>query len=177
MSVSNEAADDPLKHLRRLVRRNTYLLGGIFVASQLPMWVLLFVVTPRDYVGSFRLGAWLGVGVVNVVALGASIYWTRAVRPMLLVNVAHLFHATIVGFACLYYSMGTSANFNSPLSRVDAFYLSIATFSTTGFGDIVATSQAARVAASAEMLLAFASIALAVGVVINAVTTRDELYT
>jgi voltage-gated potassium channel len=41
--------------------------------------------------------------------------------------------------------------FNQPLTRMDAFYFCLTVFTTTGFGDIAANSQAARIAVSTQM--------------------------
>jgi hypothetical protein len=43
-------------------------------------------------------------------------------------------------------------SFASPLTRVDAFYFTVTTFATVGFGDIVPVSQAARVIVTVQMI-------------------------
>jgi len=59
-------------------------------------------------------------------------------------------------FSASYFVMSKAAsdNFNAHvLSRTDALYFSITTFSTVGFGDIVATSQTARILVTVQMVL------------------------
>ena len=59
-------------------------------------------------------------------------------------------------FSASYFVMSQAAsdNFNAHvLSRTDALYFAITTFSTVGFGDIVATSQTARILVTVQMVL------------------------
>jgi hypothetical protein len=75
-------------------------------------------------------------------------------------------------FAWAYLTMAQedSANFNSnPLTRTDALYFTITVFSTVGFGDIVATSQSARLLVSAQMLLDLLLLGLIVRAFVGAV--------
>ncbi|WP_432874985.1 potassium channel family protein [Kribbella sp. CA-245084] len=57
-------------------------------------------------------------------------------------------------FATTYFLMGRAqpANFNEPLTRLDAAYFTVTVFATVGFGDIVAVSQSARAVATAQMI-------------------------
>lgn len=57
-------------------------------------------------------------------------------------------------FATTYYLMGLAqpANFSEPLTRLDAAYFTVTVFSTVGFGDIVAVSEAARAVATVQIL-------------------------
>ena len=59
-------------------------------------------------------------------------------------------------FASTYFlmSQADAANFNQPgLTRTDALYFTVTIFATVGFGDIVATSQSARVLVMVQMIL------------------------
>ena len=58
-------------------------------------------------------------------------------------------------FASAYYLMSHDGqNFNAgELTRTDSLYFTITIFSTVGFGDITATSQAARLMVTAQMVL------------------------
>jgi carbon starvation protein len=76
------------------------LLGYCFVASVLPVWILL---QPRDYLSSFLLYACLIGGIVGVVATGAGggaeIRWP-AFRGFTDANLGFLFPALFVTIAC-----------------------------------------------------------------------------
>jgi hypothetical protein len=57
-------------------------------------------------------------------------------------------------FAATYFVMSRSSetNFSEPLSRVSALYFSVTVFSTTGFGDISARSDDARLLVTGQMI-------------------------
>ncbi|MFJ5274612.1 potassium channel family protein [Streptomyces sp. NPDC088358] len=59
----------------------------------------------------------------------------------------------LVLFASAYYLLDRSApgSFTEPLSRTDALYFTLTTFSTVGFGDIAARSETGRVMAMLQM--------------------------
>jgi voltage-gated potassium channel len=75
----------------------------------------------------------------------------RAVESLAIIIPVFLFL-----FAATYYlfALGDTGNFSqSPLTRTDTLYFAVTTFSSVGFGDIAATSQAARLTVTAQMLL------------------------
>jgi voltage-gated potassium channel len=75
-------------------------------------------------------------------------------------------------FASAYFTMaGTNpANFSThSLTRTDALYFTVTTFSTVGFGDITAVSQSARLVVTAQMLLDLLALGLGVRVFVGAV--------
>jgi len=57
-------------------------------------------------------------------------------------------------FASTYFVMerNSAASFTQPLTRTDALYFTVTVFSTVGFGDITAKSEAARVVVIFQML-------------------------
>jgi hypothetical protein len=57
-------------------------------------------------------------------------------------------------FASTYFVMqrASTAAFTQPLTRTDALYFTVTVFSTVGFGDISAKSEAARVLLIVQML-------------------------
>ena len=59
----------------------------------------------------------------------------------------------IVAFATTYFlfSEYDTGSFNEQLTRVDSLYFCLTVFTTTGFGDIAADSQGARIAVSIQM--------------------------
>ena len=75
-------------------------------------------------------------------------------------------------FASAYFTMaGTSPdNFSThSLTRTDALYFTVTTFSTVGFGDITAASQSARLVVTAQMLLDLLILGLVVRAFVGAV--------
>jgi voltage-gated potassium channel Kch len=57
-------------------------------------------------------------------------------------------------FAALCYAMSQTYpdSFDQALTRTDALYFAVTTFTTVGFGDVVPTSQPARIAVTIQML-------------------------
>jgi hypothetical protein len=75
-------------------------------------------------------------------------------------------------FASTYFVMerASAANFTQPLTRTDALYFSVTVFSTVGFGDITAKSEAARVVLIVQMLGDLALLGAGARVLLGAVS-------
>ena len=56
-------------------------------------------------------------------------------------------------FSVIYWTYGTSGNFSSRLTHLDAIYFTMGTLSTAGTGNIVSVSQLARGLQTLQMLL------------------------
>ena len=85
----------------------------------------------------------------------------------------------ILGFASAYFIMGRTdvGRFSEPLNRLDAAYFTVTVFSTVGFGDIVARSDAARMVVILQMLADLVLIGLIAKVLFGAVQRRrGELH-
>jgi voltage-gated potassium channel len=117
-----------------------------------------FALAPLDFRGRDVLGVRLAACVVlPVLVLGLQILAVaRSPYPRL-----RAFEAVSIGFpllVCLfastYYAMGRAspASFNETLTRTDALYFTVTVFATVGFGDVVASSQAARIGVTVQML-------------------------
>jgi len=82
-------------------------------------------------------------------------------------------------FAAAYFMMeqANPGNFNvDSLTRTDSLYFTVTVFATVGFGDITATSQVARVAVVAQMILDLLVLGLVVKVFVGAVETGRGLH-
>ncbi|MEV7792917.1 potassium channel family protein [Streptomyces sp. NPDC087512] len=79
----------------------------------------------------------------------------------------------LVLFAVAYYLLGRSApgSFSEPLTRTDALYFTLTTFSTVGYGDITARSQTGRVLAMVQMAGGLLLVGVAARVLASAVQT------
>jgi len=85
----------------------------------------------------------------------------------------------IIVFALFYLGLAQSnpANFSEPLNHISAFYFTVTTLATVGFGDISARSDVARLVVTVQMLLDLAIIAIIVRVfssIARASRTRSE---
>jgi len=74
-------------------------------------------------------------------------------------------------FSSTYFLMerASAANFTEPLTRSDALYFTVTTFSTVGFGDITPKSEAAIVVVIVQMLADLAVLAAGLRVLLGAV--------
>ena len=75
-------------------------------------------------------------------------------------------------FASVYVVMATisASNFTEPLTHTDALYFTVTVFSTVGFGDITAKSEAARLVVTSQMIADLLIIGLGLRVIVGAVT-------
>ena len=83
-------------------------------------------------------------------------------------------------FAANYFLMAQAdlGNFSvDSLTRTDALYFTVTVFATVGFGDITATSQAARVVVTAQMILDLFVLGLLVRVFLGAVQRGRQQHT
>ena len=77
----------------------------------------------------------------------------------------------LLSFATAYVVMSQAsvANFTEPLTRTDAVYFSVTIFSTVGFGDITAKTEAARLVVACQMLGTLVLLGLGLKVLVGAV--------
>ena len=75
-----------------------------------------------------------------------------------------LFASTYVVLAAL-----SAGNFSEPLTRTGALYFTVTVFSTVGFGDITAKTEAARLVVTGQMIADLVAVGLAVKVIVGAV--------
>ena len=74
-------------------------------------------------------------------------------------------------FAATYFLMArtTPASFSDHLTRTDALYFTVTTFSTVGYGDITAVSESARLVVIVQMILDLLALGLGIRVFTGAV--------
>ncbi|HEX3488938.1 MAG TPA: ion channel [Streptosporangiaceae bacterium] len=70
-------------------------------------------------------------------------------------------------FSLIYWTYGTSHNFSTQLTHLDAIYFTIGTLSTAGTGDIVPVSELARGLQTLQMLLDLGFLLVAVTLVVG----------
>ena len=75
-----------------------------------------------------------------------------------------LFASTYVVMAAI-----SASNFSEPLTRTDALYFTVTVFSTVGFGDITAKTDAARLVVTGQMIADLVVIGLGLKVIVGAV--------
>jgi voltage-gated potassium channel Kch len=66
-------------------------------------------------------------------------------------------------------SQADASSFSAPLTRIDALYMTITTFSTVGFGDLTPRTETARAVVSGQMVLNLIVLGLGVRIIATAV--------
>jgi len=142
--------------------------------------VILYYVLPLDE----RLDAGvavrllIGVGIFAAMAtwqvrsiIGARYPAVKAIEALGLILPLYL-----LVFASTYFVMerASAANFTQPLTRTDALYFAVTVFSTVGFGDIAAKSEAARVVLIVQMLGDLALLGAGARVLLGAVRRGQQ---
>ena len=138
----------------------------------------VFVLAPFDISGDEALGLRVAASVIipavvltlQILAVSRSPYpWLRAVEA-----VSISFPLLIFLFASTYFAMylANPASFNEALNQTDAVYLTVTIFATVGFGDIVATSQLARISVTIQMIADMVLIGFILRVLLGTIQRR-----
>ena len=166
----------PVPALSRAERRRRLALVLLRSSVIAAVLVAAYYLLPLDRLTGVPLGVSLAVGLLVLVAVAA--YQVRAIarsrHPAIraveaLSATAPLF---LLLFAAGYFLMAEAdgSNFNvHTLTRTDSLYFTVTVFATVGFGDINATSQAARVLVTVQMILDLLVLGLGIRVFTSAV--------
>jgi voltage-gated potassium channel len=127
---------------------------------------------------------WLGVamGILLLAAMGPlAVRRTYRVlssdRPLVeaFSALVELLGLMIFGFAAAYYAMNSSGTEVAGLhTRVDSVYFTVTTLSTVGFGDLTASTQAARVVVTIQIVFDLLFLGIAFRVLGTAARRRVE---
>jgi hypothetical protein len=148
------------------------LARAVLIAAGL---ITAYYMLPLDEHGTAASSALLVGGLVGMLLVFGWEVWaiTRSPHPRL--KAVEALAATValflVLFAGAYYLLdrSTPGSFSEPLSRTDALYFTLTTFSTVGFGDITARSQAGRVVTMVQMAGGLLLVGVAARVLASAV--------
>jgi voltage-gated potassium channel len=174
--MSGERLQDlPSAQRRRVIA--WAVLRTVLIAAVL---VVLYYVLPldrpwdSDTVARLLIGLLVVVGVmvwgVRIIA-GARYPGMRAAGALALVLPFFL-----LLFASTYFEMerASASSFTQPLTRTDALYFTVTVFTTVGFGDITAKSEAARVVLIVQMLADLVLLGAGIRVLLGAVQRGRE---
>ena len=165
----------PAASFGRAKRRQLFALALLRSLASVVVLVALYYLLPLDRITGVPLGVLLAIGLVVLLAVSA--WQVRAIisakYPAVraagaLATTAPLF---LLLFAATYFLMAKTspASFSDHLTRTDALYFTVTTFSTVGFGDITAVSESARLVVTAQMILDLLALGLGIRVFIGAV--------
>jgi Ion channel len=175
-------------HALPAARRRRLIIGLLRASAVTATLVVAYYLLPLAHLSGISLGVSLAAGLLALAAMAA--YQLRAITRArypgiraieALATTAPLF---LLLFAATYVLMARAdpSNFNvHPLTRTDSLYFTVTVFATVGFGDITATSQAARLIVTAQMILDLIVLGLGIRVFLGAVqrgqrdTAREEI--
>jgi voltage-gated potassium channel len=82
----------------------------------------------------------------------------------------------LILFAGTYFVMSkvSTGMFTQPLTRTDSLYFTVTVFSTTGFGDITAKTEVARLVVTAQMIADIVVLGLGARIIVGAVRRGRE---
>ncbi|MGB8650627.1 MAG: potassium channel family protein [Mycobacteriales bacterium] len=161
----------PVASGRRHPAAATFLRAALTATSLVCLYFLVPISGTPDVGG----GVLLVLGLVAFTLLLAwqirSITLSASPRLRALEVVATAAPLFLLLFATSYFVMERqdTGEFSQALSRVDALYFAVTVFATVGFGDIVAQSQAARVAVTIQMIGDLVFIGLGLRLLLGAV--------
>ena len=172
--------DQPYYQLQSAQRRRLVfwaVLRGVLSAAAL---VVVYYMLPLDQPWNgdtavrilFGLLVFAGVALWQVRSIARSRYpHIKAFEALGLIVPFYL-----LVFASTYFVMqrASAANFTQPLTRTDALYFAVTVFSTVGFGDISAKSEAARVVLIVQMLGDLALLGAGARVLLGAVRRGQQ---
>jgi hypothetical protein len=148
---------------------------GILVAEVVALVAAYFLV-PLEGSPAFRLLCYVvGLGLV-VLVIGRQMrrHFASRDNDIRIDSLALAIVLTVLLFALTYYTLSTirSGQFDELTTRVDALYYSLTVATTTGFGDVSAQSQLARVLVSVQLVFNMLIVATAVPLLTRTVRER-----
>ena len=164
------AAQPEVRTPRRMIVRAVLRAAGSTIAL-----VAIYYLLPLDHASTWVAVTILVIGLVVLIGLVAfevrSILVSRFPGLRGVEALAVSIPLFLLLFASTYVVMATisASNFTEPLTRTDALYFTVTVFSTVGFGDITAKTEAARLVVTGQMITDLVVIGLAVKVIVGAV--------
>ena len=162
-------------------RRRLVVIGLLRSSVTAIVLIAAYYLLPLDRLAGVSLAVSLAVGLAALTGIAA--YQVRAIirHRHSAIRAVEALAVTVplflLLFAATYFLMAqaNTDNFNvHALTRTDSLYFTITVFATVGFGDISATSQVARIAVMAQMILDLLVLGLLVKVFLNAVQLGRE---
>jgi len=169
------AAQPDARPPRRMIVRAVLRAVGSTVVL-----VAIYYLLPLDHTSTWVAVTILVIGLVVLIGLVAfqvrSIVVSRFPALRGVEALATSIPLFLLLFASTYVVMDTisASNFSEPLTHTDALYFTVTVFSTVGFGDITAKTEAARLAVTGQMIADLVVIGLAVKVIVGAVKLGQQ---
>lgn len=153
-------------------------LGNVFISllalfMQYIVWAPLFTNSLPIETGP---QAFADIFIIILLNVWLVIYQYKISRGFAIIAALFLntFALLIGGFSFLYWSYGSTVNFNISLTRLDAIYFTFGTLTTAGTGNITAISEASRYIQTLQMFLDLGLMVFAVGLLVTRFTSSLE---
>ena len=153
----------------------TIILSMLRAAGSIAALLALYYALPLDRVTTGPAVTILVIGLVLLIGLVTFQVRSIVASPFPGLRAVEALATSVplflVLFAATYVVMATvsASNFSEQLSRTDALYFTVTVFATVGFGDITATTQAARLVVTGQMIADLVIIGVAIRVIAGAV--------
>ncbi|NUS72381.1 MAG: two pore domain potassium channel family protein [Corynebacteriales bacterium] len=142
--------------------------------------VVVYYLAPLHHFERVSIGLSLAIALLILLFVAIWQIWaiTQATYPGIraIEALAVMAPLLLLLFATTYFLMAQSESesFNETLTRTDALYFTITVFATVGFGDIVATSENARLLVTVQMVVNVLIIGLGIRVFTGAIQRGRE---
>jgi voltage-gated potassium channel len=150
--------------------------AALRIAGSIIAFVALYYVLPLDHSSTWIAVTILVIGLAVFIALVAfqvrSIIRSPFPGLRAIEALATSVPLFLLLFASSYVVMATMSarNFGGRLTHTDGLYFTVTVFSTVGFGDITAKTQAARLVVTGQMIADLVILGLAVKIIFGAVS-------
>ena len=173
--MTNHADPEPAARPEARPPRRTIVRAVLRAVGSTAALVAIYYLLPLDRSSTWVAVTMLAIGLAVLVALVVfQVRWILRSRFPGLRGVEALATSIplfLLLFASTYVVLATisASNFSEPLTRTDALYFTVTVFSTVGFGDITAKTEAARLVVTGQMIVDLVAVGLAVKVIVGAV--------
>jgi voltage-gated potassium channel len=150
------------------------------IVGSITVLVALYYLLPLDHSSTGIAVTTLVIGLVLFIALVAFQVRSIIASPFPGLRAIEALATSVPLFLLLFassyvvMSAMSAGNFDGQLTHTDALYFTVTVFSTVGFGDITAKTQAARLLVTGQMIGDLVILGLAVKVIVGAVSRRRQ---
>ncbi len=168
--MSDNADPEPAAQPEASPPRRTIVRAVLRAVGSTIALVVIYYLLPLDRSSTWFAVTMLVIGLAVLLGLVAfQVRWILTSRFPGLRGVEALAISIplfLLLFASTYVVIATisASNFSEPLTRTDALYFTVTVFSTVGFGDITAKTEAARLVVTGQMITDLIVIGVAVKV-------------
>jgi len=173
--MTDNAHPEPAARPEARPPRRTIVRAVLRAVGSTAALVAIYYLLPLDRSSTWVAVTMLAIGLVALIGVVVfQVRWILRSRFPGLRGVEALATSIplfLLLFASTYVVLATisASNFSEPLTRTDALYFTVTVFSTVGFGDITAKTEAARLVVTGQMITDLIVIGLAVKVILGAV--------